>query len=53
MDAGNTFLSRFTERKMMLRMLINRRTNKAHNSETEGQLMLEKMRARLNGRVKK
>jgi hypothetical protein len=32
-------------------MLINRRTSEAHNSEIEGQLMLDKMRARLNGRV--
>jgi hypothetical protein len=37
---------------MMLLMLINRRTNEEHNSETEGQFMLQKMRARLNGRVK-
>jgi len=32
-------------------MLTNRRTSEAHNSETEGQLMLEEMRARLNGRL--
>jgi len=50
-DAGNTFLSRLTERKKLLCMLINRRTSEAHNSETEGHLMLDKVRARLNGRV--
>jgi len=32
-------------------MLINGRTSEAHDSETEGQLMLEEMRARLNGRL--
>lgn len=51
MDAGNTFLSRLTERKRLLRLFINRRNNEAHNSKTEGQLMPDKMRARLNGRV--
>jgi len=50
-DAGKTFSARLTNRKSLLRMLINRRTSEAQNSENEGQLMLDKMRARLNGRV--
>jgi len=50
-DGGKTFLSRLTERKNLLHILINRRTSEAHNSKTEGQLMLDKIRARLNGRL--
>jgi len=50
-DAGRTFLSRLTAIKRPLCMLINRRTSEAHNGETEGQLMPEEMRARLNGRL--